>query len=128
MLFEEILKAWMKKKDMNGVELAKKYGCDSAYISQLLTGKRRKPHTKTIERFAEIFDATPYLFMKYPGGKLMCEHCVEEYKNLEENKGDVYNMIRYRILKVICSLNESDLNTIHDVIIKFKDKETNHSL
>jgi len=129
MLFKDILKSWMKTKDMTGVDLAKLYGCSSGYISQLLQGKRKKPHKKTIEKFAEIFEISSYLFMKYPGGKLICKYCIEEYKHLEENKGDVDNMIRYRILKIICSLNESDLKTIHEVISRFsKDKKNNQEL
>lgn len=46
MLYQDVIKAALKRKNMNACELAQKIGTSRGYISQMLSGKVKDPSFK----------------------------------------------------------------------------------
>ena len=55
-MFGTNLKAIMKQKEMNQIELAEKSGLGYSYLSQLMTGYRSNPSYDLIKKLANALD------------------------------------------------------------------------
>ena len=110
---------WMGKMNITGIELAKRYNCKPPYISQLISGKR-KASKKVEKKIIACLDLTEEEFYKNFGKCILQDNClIEKEFTLPLRRNNDNDLLRVKILKMICVMGGKNLETLTEIVEKF---------